>query len=127
MAEVADFLNALDDRDKLRRVEDVLVMCLLPYARQHQGTCDDNELRRTCLEACDTIDKHASTLRQTLRVEARPANAVTVLPVGASHPTTTPSEAIAAEEVSEKTTPSQPQPQIESSVTADQISDLFGG
>jgi len=69
LAEVVDYLNSLEKRDAHRKIEDVLVMCLLGYARQQQG-CNSEELRRTCLECCDTLDKHASTLRQTLRVES---------------------------------------------------------
>lgn len=111
MAEVAEFLNALDDREKLRRVEDVLVMCLLPYARLWLGEADPEELRRACLEACDAMDKHASTLRQTLRVEL-PQAAVMQVPVVAGQ-AEVPQEA-------------GPQPQIQSQVDTQQVESLFG-
>ena len=111
MAEVAAFLNALDDRDKLRRVEDVLVMCLLPYARQWLGKDDPEELRRACLEACDAMDKHASTLRQALRVEA-PQMTVMPVPIGPGQ--------------SETSQEARPQPQIQSQVDTQQVDSLFG-
>lgn len=113
MAEVAAFLNALDDRDKARRVEDVLVMCLLPYARQWLGEDDPEELRRACLEACDAMDKHASTLRQALRVEA-PQMKVMTVPIGAG------------QVQSETSQEARPQPQIQSQVDTQQVDSLFG-
>ena len=125
MAEVADYLNAMDDRDKLRRVEDVLVMCLLPYARQQQGTCNDDELRRVCLEACDALDKHASTLRQALRVEApylRSAMMMAPLPAQLAVTEST-QRSISEPEASSE---DRPAPQIQSQVAPEEVDNLFG-
>lgn len=62
--EVRSWLDSLDAREKNRKIEDVLVMCLLPYARLDSEKYNQDELSRTCLESCDTGNKHFSTLRQ---------------------------------------------------------------
>lgn len=70
LAEVVDYLNAMDKDGANKQVSEILVMCLLPYVRKysdHPYTAE--ELRMTCLEACDAMDKHASTMRQALMVE----------------------------------------------------------
>jgi hypothetical protein len=73
LAEVVDYLNSLEKEQANKKVGEILVMTLLPYARAHSsnfgtdGTSE--ELRLTCLESCDAMDKHASTMRQALRVE----------------------------------------------------------
>ena len=69
LAEVVAWLNSMDKRDANKKIEDVLVMAFLAYARQHSGQYDAGQLRLTCLECCDTGDKHFSTLRQALMVE----------------------------------------------------------
>ncbi|MBD2089073.1 hypothetical protein H6F67_04285 [Microcoleus sp. FACHB-1515] len=67
LAEVIDYLNTFEKEDLNRKIGDILVMCLLPYARLHANELEA-DLRITCLEACDAMDKHASTMRQALRV-----------------------------------------------------------
>ncbi|WP_059002728.1 hypothetical protein [Leptolyngbya sp. NIES-2104] len=67
LSEVIDYLKSLDTEEANRRIGEVLVMCLLPYARLHEAVSDE-ELRVTCLESCDALDKHASTMRQALKV-----------------------------------------------------------
>lgn len=73
LAEVVDYLNSLEKEEANKKVGDILIMCLLPYARAHSSNSGTDgtseELRMTCLESCDAMDKHASTMRQALRVE----------------------------------------------------------
>lgn len=69
MAEVADYLNSLDSGSAMRKVEDLLVLGLLAYARLEQGA-ESERLRLTCLECCDALDKHATTLRLAIGVDA---------------------------------------------------------
>jgi hypothetical protein len=68
MAEVADYLNDLDSATALRKVEDLLVLGLLAYARLEQDA-DTERLRLTALECCDGLDKHAATIRLAIGVE----------------------------------------------------------
>ena len=69
LAEVVQYLNALDRSDAMRQVENVLVMALLAQARLYDEACSQEERRRCCIEACDALDKHASMLRQLVGVE----------------------------------------------------------
>jgi hypothetical protein len=71
MAEVADYLNDLDSGSAMRKVEDLLVLGLLAYARLEQEA-DAERLRLTAIECCDALEKHAATIRLTIGVE--PAN-----------------------------------------------------
>jgi hypothetical protein len=71
MAEVADYLNDLDSGTMLRKVEDLLVLGLLAYARLEQDA-DAERLRLTALECCDALEKHAATIRLAIGIE--PAN-----------------------------------------------------
>jgi hypothetical protein len=68
MAEVADYLNDLDSGSALRKVEDLLVLGLLAYARLEQDT-DAERLRLTAIECCDALEKHAATIRLAIGVE----------------------------------------------------------
>jgi hypothetical protein len=68
MAEVADYLNGLDAGTMQRKIEDLLVLGLLSYARLEQETSPE-KLRLTCLECCDGLEKHAATLRLAIGVE----------------------------------------------------------
>lgn len=68
LAEVVDYLNSLDSTEANQNVIHSLIMTLLPLARYHQGNCSPEQLRLTCLEACDALSKHASYLRQVLQV-----------------------------------------------------------
>jgi hypothetical protein len=68
MAEVTDYLNDLDSGTALRKVEDLLVLGLLAYARLEQDT-DAERLRLTALECCDGLEKHAATIRLAIGVE----------------------------------------------------------
>jgi hypothetical protein len=71
MAEVADYLNDLDSATALRKVEDLLVLGLLAYARLEQDA-DAERLRLTAIECCDALEKHAATIR--LAIGVAPAN-----------------------------------------------------
>jgi hypothetical protein len=71
MAEVADYLNDLDSGSAMRKVEDLLVLGLLAYARLEQEA-DAERLRLTALECCNGLEKHAATIRLAIGVE--PAN-----------------------------------------------------
>jgi hypothetical protein len=71
MAEVADYLNDLDTGSAMRKVEDLLVLGLLAYARLEQDM-DAERLRLTAIECCDGLEKHAATIRLAIGVE--PAN-----------------------------------------------------
>lgn len=68
MAEVADYLNDLDAGTMLRKVEDLLVLGLLAYARLEQDA-DAERLRLTAIECCDALEKHAATIRLAIGVE----------------------------------------------------------
>lgn len=70
LAEVANYLNSMEKEEATKKVGDILVMCLLPYARlDDEELYTERELQLTCLEASDAMDKHASTMRQALGVE----------------------------------------------------------
>lgn len=69
LSEVVQYLNSLDRAEAQRRVESVLVMALLTQARLYDDSCSAEERRRCCLESCDALEKHASTLRQLVGVE----------------------------------------------------------
>jgi hypothetical protein len=68
MAEVADYLNNLDTGSAMRKVEDLLVLGLLAYARLEQDA-DAERLRLTAIECCDALEKHAATIRLAIGVE----------------------------------------------------------
>jgi hypothetical protein len=69
MAEVADYLNDLDTGSAMRKVEDLLVLGLLAYARLEQDT-DAERLRLTAIECCDALEKHAATIRLAIGLES---------------------------------------------------------
>jgi hypothetical protein len=69
MAEVADYLNDLDTGSAMRKVEDLLVLGLLAYARLEQDT-DAERLRLTAIECCDALEKHAATIRLAIGIES---------------------------------------------------------
>ena len=68
IAEVVDYLNSLDNQEINQTIIHILIMTLLPLARQQSRKHSTEELRLTCLEACDALNKHASYLRQVLQV-----------------------------------------------------------
>lgn len=68
MAEVADYLNDLDSGTAMRKVEDLLVLGLLAYARLDQDA-DAERLRLTAIECCDGLEKHATTIRLAIGVD----------------------------------------------------------
>jgi hypothetical protein len=67
LGEVAIYLNSLEKSESCRIIGEVLVMCLLPYARAQQQA-PEAELQRVCWESCHLINQHTSTIRQALRV-----------------------------------------------------------
>jgi len=70
LASVVDYLESRETRDTKKLIIEILLMCYLPMARLEEGERTPEELRRTCLECCDALEKHASYLRQVLGVEA---------------------------------------------------------
>ena len=69
LGEVITYLKSLSGDEVRREVADILIMTLLPYARYHNGKCTTSELRSTCWEAQDSLDKHGSNMRFALGVE----------------------------------------------------------
>ncbi len=69
LGEVITYLKSLSGDEMRREVADILIMTLLPYARYHNGKCTAGELRSTCWEAQDSLDKHGSNMRFALGVE----------------------------------------------------------
>jgi|SRR5919202_3998572 hypothetical protein len=70
LASVVNYLESRETRDTKKLITEILLMCFLPLARLEEGERTPEELRRTCLESCDALEKHASYLRQVLGVEA---------------------------------------------------------
>lgn len=112
MAEVADYLNGLDSGTMQRKVEDLLVLGLLAYARLEQGV-EAERLRLTCLECCDGLEKHTAIMRLAIRVEREQGNSPVKSEVQA---------------LSSEAAPGLSQPQVSSSTKAvgKQIGSLFG-
>ena len=125
-------MGSLERNDAHRQIESVLVMALLAQARLYDESCSAEERRRCCIEACDALEKHASSLRQLVGVE---------LPV-AMRSIVQPYEAVMAEQ---KGSPSQttveqgdefeddevegrspPKSRIESQAAAGDVNSLFG-
>jgi hypothetical protein len=69
MAEVADYLNSLPKDEVNRKVADILVAALLPYARFVSGEYTSEQLRFACWESQDSLNKHGSNMRLALGVE----------------------------------------------------------
>jgi hypothetical protein len=69
MAEVADYLNSLPKDEVNRKVADILVAALLPYARYKCGNYTPEQLRMSCWEAQDSLNKHGSNMRLAMGVE----------------------------------------------------------
>lgn len=69
MAEVVDYLNSLPKDEVNRKVADILVAALLPYARYHNGKYTQEQLRFACWEAQDCLNKHGSNMRLAMSVE----------------------------------------------------------
>lgn len=81
LAEVVDYLNSLERESAAKKVADVLMMSLLPLARQSAQKFTPSQLRITCLESCDAMNKHSSYLRQALMVAQPELEQPTQLPV----------------------------------------------
>ncbi len=69
MAEVADYLNSLPKDEVNRKVADILVAALLPYARFVSGNYTSEQLRFACWESQDCLNKHGSNMRLAMGVE----------------------------------------------------------
>ena len=69
LGEVITYLKSLSGDEVRREVADILIMTLLPYARYHNDESTAAELRSTCWEAQDSLDKHGSNMRFALGVE----------------------------------------------------------
>lgn len=123
LAEVIGYLSTFEKEDLNRKIGDILVMCLLPYARLHADELEE-DLRITCLEACDAMDKHASTMRQALRVpqlQFQPG----VVPAALYASPTHPSPAGDAESEADNQTQAL-RPVIEDKVSIEEVDQLFG-
>ena len=68
-AEVITYLKSLDKDDMQARINAILVMAFLPYARFYSGKYTFEQLRFACWETQDSLDKHGSTMRLALGVE----------------------------------------------------------
>lgn len=83
LSEVADWLNSMPIRDANRKVEEVLLMALLPYARSDSLKYSHEQLIATCLRSSDALMKHDYLMRQALNVpvvESSSAIAATSVP-----------------------------------------------
>ncbi len=69
MAEVAEYLNSRSKDEVNRKVADILVAALLPYARYDSGKYTPEQLRFACWESQDCLNKHGSNTRLALGVE----------------------------------------------------------
>lgn len=138
LAEVVDYLNSLERDELSQQVAHALIMCFLPLARRSQGeSVSASELRVCCLEACDALSKHASFLRQALRVpQPQFDNPVVIaqtasLPQGTANPSPSSqspqSQGAASSAVAEEDEPRQaPAPSIQGQGSAAEVAALFG-
>lgn len=135
LAEVVQHLNSIDRAEAQRRVESVLVMALLAQARLYDPSCSPEEKRRCCIESCDALDKHASTLRQLVGVEALPARHAVVQPDEASARVTretdsirpVPSQKTGDEDTENEPPMPSPKARLEAKASATDVDALFGG
>ena len=137
LAEVVDYFNTRDRAISQRQIEDALVMVFLTQARLQNPTCSTEERHRTCLEACDALEKQASHLRQLTGV-AQPHwqpgyhNRGLSHPIVPSHPDTGEAppvkiEAPPKDEPPEEMSPLGPPPAalIEGQASAAQLNSIF--
>ncbi len=68
-AEVIAYLKSLDKDDMQTRVNAILIMAFLPYARFYSGKYTFEQLRFACWEVQNCFDKHCSNIRLALGVE----------------------------------------------------------
>ena len=133
LAEVVDYLNSLERDELSQQVGMALIMCFLPLARRSQGeSISAEELRVCCLEACDALSKHASFLRQALRVPQPQFDNPVVLAQAASLPQAAANlpksqGATSSEAVAEESQPRKPpSPSIQGKGSAAEVAALFG-
>lgn len=132
LSEVVHYLNSLERNDAQRQVESVLVMALLAQARLYDESCSAEERRRCCIEACDALEKHASSLRQLVGVDLPVAMRSIVQPYEVavaeqrSSPIQAPVEQGDEFEDDEVEGRSPPKSRIESQVAAGDVNSLFG-
>lgn len=69
LAEVVDYLNSLPKDEVNRKVADILVAAILPIARYHSGNYTSEQLRMSCWESQDSLNKHGSNMRLAMCVE----------------------------------------------------------
>lgn len=69
LAEVIDYLNTLPRDEMSQKLSDILVAALLPVARYASGNYTSDQLRMTCWECQDSLNKHSSNMRLALGVE----------------------------------------------------------
>ena len=140
LAEVVQYLNALERSDAMRQVENVLVMALLAQARLYDEGRSAEERRRCCIEACDALDKHASMLRQLVGVERPVPLGVVPYETGAiaqphmtAHPVVAQVESDDFDEADEDDEDDEnhggwpPKSRISGHASADEVNSLFGG
>lgn len=120
LAEVAAWLNEMVSRDANRLIENALLMAFLAYARFDAGEYDEQEIRRACLECCDALDKHASKMRQAMRVEQPSRSVVTTVGFDDGE------ESVVEEKDVPKPASSKPSAQIKGKSKADELGGLFG-
>lgn len=125
LAEVVQYLNSLERSDAQRQVENVLVMALLAQARLYDETHSEEERRRCCIEACDALEKHASSLRQLVGVEMPVRSIVQPYEAGMAEQRGRPIQAtVQVDDDDEGRSP--PKSRIESQASAGEVNSLFG-
>jgi hypothetical protein len=123
LGEVVAYLNSLDRELSQQTIGDVLLMCLLPYARAQQEVSQE-ELHRTCWESCDAMNKHASVMRQALRVPLPPQNTDNIQPPSSPLPSIAHLPARRSQRAKSQNG-SRPTSKIQDCDSADAIDELF--
>lgn len=128
LAEVVVYLNSLERDEANRKIAALLIMCLLPLARQKQGEVfSEQEKRMCCLEACDALSKHSSFLRQALRV-SQPQFEMPYLmaPMMGSFPSVEEQRGLIEKESSSSAPQTKLSPSIEGKGSAADVDSIFG-
>ncbi len=125
MAEVAEYLNSLSKDEVNRKVADILVAALLPYARYKCGNYTPDQLRFACWESEDCLNKHGSNMRLALGVEqpqfVLPQQVTLQSPMMAND-----NNNFKEDTVSENLIEFRPTSLVQGKATSDDLSNVFG-
>jgi len=69
LATVTDYLNSLEKTEATKKVGEILVMALLPYAKSSSGKVTPEHLRSTFLASRDLMEKHFGMMVLSLELE----------------------------------------------------------